>query len=79
MPLFGFRWNAEFILIGYTGKIDLWPTRKLLPLAFSAPNIKHSQKPDVFYERIQTLGKDRVDVFARAKREGWATWGDEVG
>ena len=78
MPLFGFRWNAEFILVGYKNKPPLWPKRKLIPAVFNAPNIKHSQKPDVFYEMIEKLGEPRVDIFARKQREGWDVWGDEV-
>jgi len=78
MPLFGFRWNVEFILVGYKNKPDLWPKRRLIPLGFSAPNIRHSQKPDKFYEMIEKLGDARIDIFARRKRSGWDVWGNEV-
>tara|TARA_X000001382_G_scaffold44562_1_gene30120 strand:+ start:156 stop:680 length:525 start_codon:yes stop_codon:yes gene_type:complete len=78
MPLYGFRWNAEFILIGYKKKPLLWPKRPLIPLVFQAPNIKHSQKPDKFYTLIKSLGNDRIDLFARQKRDGWDVWGDQV-
>ena len=78
MPLFGFLWNVEFILIGYKKKPELWPKRKLIPLAFEAPNIKHSQKPDIFYEMISPLAENKIDLFARRTRPGWDVWGDEV-
>jgi len=78
MPLFGFRWNAEFILVGTKGKVDLWPKRPLIPAVFSAENIRHSQKPDRFYEMIKPLGDTRIDLFARQKRLGWDVWGNEV-
>ena len=79
MPLFGFRWNAEFILIGYNKKPDLWIKGKpLIPLCFQAENIRHSQKPDKFYKMIEPLGNDRIDIFARKKRLGWDVWGNEV-
>ena len=79
MPLFGFRWNAEFILIGYNKKPDLWIKGKpLIPLCFQAENIRHSQKPDKFYKMIEPLGNDRIDIFARKKRKGWDVWGNEV-
>jgi len=78
MPLFGFRWNVEFILVGYKEKPDLWPKRPLIPLAFSAPNIKHSQKPNKFYEMIKSLAENRADIFARQVRDGWDVWGNEV-
>lgn len=78
MPLFGFRWNAEFILVGYRTKPPLWPKRRLIPAVFQAPNHKHSQKPDRFYEMIAPLGDKRIDLFARTKRKGWTAWGNEV-
>ena len=78
MPLYGFRWNAEFILIGYKNKPVLWPKRPLIPLVFQAPNIRHSQKPDKFYKMIEPLGKERIDLFARQKRDNWDVWGNEV-
>ncbi len=78
MPLYGFRWNAEFILVGRRGKTPTWPKKKLIPAVFSAENIRHSQKPDLFYEMVEPLGKRRVDLFARKEREGWETWGNEV-
>ena len=78
MPLFGFRWNAEFILIGTHGKIDAFPKRSLIPMVFSAENIGHSVKPDIFYEMVSVLGDKRIDLFARKERDGWDVWGDEV-
>ncbi len=78
MPLYGFRWNAEFYLIGYKQKPDLWPKQSLIPLAFQAENIRHSQKPDRFYEMISPLGEKKLDVFARKKRIGWDAFGDEI-
>ena len=79
MPLFGFRWNAEFILIGYNKKPDLWIKGKpLIPLCFQAENIRHSQKPDKFYKMIEPLGNKRIDIFARQQRKGWDVWGNEV-
>ena len=78
MPLFGFRWNGEFILVGYKNKPTMWPKRKLIPAVFSAENIRHSQKPDRFYEIIEPLGENRIDLFARKKRAGWDVWGNEV-
>lgn len=78
MPLYGFRWNAEFFLIGYVDKPLLWPKRKLIPLAFSAENEGHSKKPDRFYQQVETLGSTRIDIFARRTRPGWSVWGNEV-
>lgn len=78
MPLYGFRWNVEFILIGYKKKPTLWPKQPLIPMAFPAENRRHSQKPDIFYDRISRLGDKRIDIFARKKRDGWDVIGDEI-
>jgi len=78
MPLFGFRWNLEFILVGYKTKPELWPKRPLIPCSFQAENIKHSQKPNKFYKMIEPLGNARIDLFARQQRGGWDVWGNEV-
>lgn len=40
---------------------------------------KHSQKPDEQYERIERLVKGPyLELFAREKRDGWYSWGNEV-
>jgi N6-adenosine-specific RNA methylase IME4 len=46
----------------------------------SMPRQKHSQKPTKFYEIIEELypkGK-YLELFARNKRKGWTSWGNEV-
>jgi N6-adenosine-specific RNA methylase IME4 len=78
MPLYGFQWNAEFILVGYKNKPKIYPKRKLIPLVFQAENIKHSKKPDKFYEMVEVLGEKRIDIFAREERNGWDVWGNEI-
>jgi len=79
MPLFGFRWNSEFVLVGSKGKKKLWVRgNPLIKMCFEGINIRHSQKPDEFYNMIEKLGDKRIDIFARNKRIGWDVWGDEV-
>ena len=78
MALYGFRWNAEFILVGTFGKKEMFPKTKLIPAVFQAENIRHSEKPQKFYSLIEPLGETRVDIFARKKRLGWDVWGNEV-
>ena len=78
MPLYGFRWNAEFILVGIKGKKEMFPKTKLIPVVFQAENIKHSEKPQKFYDLITPLGENRIDLFARQKRKGWDAIGDEI-
>ena len=79
MPLYGFRWNAEFIVVGVNFKPQIWQKGKpLIPMVFQAPNIGHSIKPQKFYDLINGLGNTRLDMFAREHKEGWDAWGDEV-
>jgi N6-adenosine-specific RNA methylase IME4 len=39
----------------------------------------HSEKPQQFREIIETLyAGDKIELFARTKRDGWDVWGNEV-
>jgi N6-adenosine-specific RNA methylase IME4 len=39
----------------------------------------HSEKPDEAYRRMQRLyGAPYLEMFARKRREGWMTWGNEI-
>lgn len=40
---------------------------------------KHSAKPNEFYEMVEGISPGpRLEMFARAPREGWHVWGNEV-
>ncbi len=41
---------------------------------------KHSEKPQEFYDIIETLypNGNRIELFARKQHQGWAAWGNEV-
>lgn len=41
---------------------------------------EHSRKPDEFYSLMETLVPDgrRADIFARQRRAGWDSWGNEL-
>ena len=45
-----------------------------------APRGEHSAKPTEVQERIEALYPDasKLELFARARRETWACWGDQV-
>ncbi len=76
---FGWRLFHEVILIGHKGKAPhadgVW-----FPSIIKAPNKKHSLKPDVFYDMIEALYPigNRLELFARTKREGWDCWGNQL-
>ena len=78
MCLFGFHHRTEFVLFGYKGTIDIYPRRKAFPTLISEKSPRHSQKPDCFYEYAGAFGDARIDIFARARRNGWDVWGDEI-
>jgi N6-adenosine-specific RNA methylase IME4 len=45
-----------------------------------APKRGHSEKPDEVYEMIERdfPGLPKIELFARARRDGWAAWGNEI-
>ena len=45
-----------------------------------APLGEHSEKPDAFYDLVESLcpAPRYLEMFARKQRQGWDTWGDEV-
>lgn len=44
-----------------------------------APRGKHSQKPDEFFQLVERCSDGPfLELFARSKRPGWMSWGNEV-
>jgi N6-adenosine-specific RNA methylase IME4 len=77
------RWtmgSVELCLLGIKGKPNSWRISKNIKQLVDAERTKHSQKPDEVRDRIvQLLGdKNRIELFARQKYEGWDCWGDEI-
>jgi len=71
------RGAHELCLFGVRGRLSA-VTRKV-PSAFLAPRAAHSAKPDEAYAAIQGVSPGpRLEMFARAPREGWDVWGNEV-
>lgn len=71
------RQNAELVLLGRRGK----PKRlsRAIQQVILAPRREHSRKPDEAFARIeQYCAGPRLELFARAPREGWTVWGNEV-
>ena len=66
--MYGFNQQTEFILVGLKGKHDAYPKRKTIRTSFTAKSPYHSAKPDMFYEMLDVLEGDRIDIFARKER-----------
>lgn len=70
----------ELVLIGAKGSLQL-PDESIRPESvFYAPRGEHSEKPEILYSIIETMYPtfNKLEMFARSKREGWKVWGDEV-
>lgn len=72
-----FRKRTELILFGIRGKT---PTeRDDITDVIDAKRSKHSKKPEQFYELVETQSpRPYLEMFARRRRLGWETWGDEA-
>lgn len=71
------RMQHEVCLIGRRGKARVRDHG--VRSVFFAPRRAHSQKPDEFYGLVERLhAGPYVELFARARREGWDARGDEL-
>ncbi|KKL71605.1 hypothetical protein LCGC14_2093280, partial [marine sediment metagenome] len=74
-----FRSASEYILFCTRDGLPLTVQDKAYRNWFEADRGKHSQKPDTFYELVQTVSPGPyLDLFGRSKRDGWEVWGDEA-
>ena len=78
ISLCGFNRRTEFIIVGLKGKHETYPSRKTIRTSFTAKSTGHSKKPDEFYDMVNILDGEKLDMFARKSREGWDVWGNEV-
>ena len=71
--------DHELLLIATKGSC-LPKTDKLISSVLKAPKQEHSKKPKEVYEMIETLYPDNkyIELFARNKRNGWVSWGNEI-
>lgn len=81
-----FRGKHELLLFGARGRgWGVRTERNDLPSAIQTPHVtvdgkrKHSGKPDAFYDLVESRSKGPyAEFFARSKRPGWASWGNEL-
>lgn len=72
-----FRNSTEHVLFGVRGSC---PTRRNdVPTWFKADRTRHSAKPESFYDLVESCSPGPyLEMFARRRRFGWHTWGDEA-
>ena len=72
-----FRVCTEHLIVAVKGNVKAF--RDMERTCYHEKRGKHSKKPEHFYQTIErvTTG-NRIELFARQKREGWDVWGNEV-
>jgi len=76
---FYFRNVTELILFGVRGSLRTLPPGRRQPNIVRSRKREHSRKPDELFEIIEACSPEPyVELFARGRREGWASWGNEV-
>jgi N6-adenosine-specific RNA methylase IME4 len=74
------RGQHELLLIGKRGELPVPDPSSRPPSVVTASRGKHSRKPEVFYELIETMygGLPMAEMFAREVRPGWTAWGHQA-
>lgn len=74
-----FRNYHEICLFGAKGSFKIDP-HVFIKSVISAPRREHSRKPEQMYDLIEKRSPGPyIELFARNTREGWDSWGNEVG
>ena len=78
-----FKINTEYLIFATKGSVKALKTTAgtwfNVKRTYENGAPKHSKKPDFFYDLIgQTSAGAKIDLFARDKREGWDSWGNEI-
>lgn len=82
-PAFTVRFSHEYLLWFYQKGNMLMPDREMrgkYTTVIREPSTFHSKKPNAAYEMIEAMFPDssRLELFARNRRSGWDSWGNEV-
>lgn len=82
-PAFTVRFSHEYLLWFYKKGQMLMPTiaeRGKFTTVIREAATKHSRKPEAAYRMIEAMfpGARKIELFARNRRPGWVSWGDEV-
>ena len=81
-PAFTVRFSHEYLLWFYCGKFQpvARDMRGKYTTVIRERSVRHSQKPIEAYEMIEKLypNSNRLEMYARARRDGWDSWGNEL-
>jgi len=82
-PAFTIRYAHEYLLWFYKSpmaKIDESQRGKFTTV-MRERSTRHSRKPECAYSMIEKLypSGSKIELFARETRDGWESWGNEVG
>ena len=82
-PAFTVRFSHEYLLWFYRKGNMLMPCEEMRgkqTTILREPATKHSKKPIVAYEMIESMFPNtrKVELFARNLRNGWESWGNEI-
>jgi N6-adenosine-specific RNA methylase IME4 len=73
-----FRGQHELLLFGVRGRLPSQAKPKNVRSIIEEEKTVHSRKPQKAYEVIERVSPGpRLELFARAKRDGWTVWGDD--
>jgi N6-adenosine-specific RNA methylase IME4 len=74
-----FRGQHEICLFGVRGSAMVPPPENRFPSVIQAPKRAHSEKPGQIFDIAETISPaPRIEIFARERRFGWDSWGNEV-
>lgn len=74
------RNRHELLLVARRGSFPPPEPEDRVDSVLEAPRGRHSEKPELAYERIERMypRASKLELFARASRPGWQAWGNEV-
>jgi len=74
------RQQHEILLIARRGEPVLPEASVRISSVIRAPRGEHSAKPVKVYEALESMHPDlaKLELFARNKRDGWASWGNQA-
>lgn len=71
--------RTQTILFGYRKRCRFPRARYMPNILMTGDPIRHSQKPEESWRLIEAVSSaPRLELFARSKRNGWASWGNEI-